>query len=170
MKGERQMRYRKGEHRDLSDIRNIMNYYIHETTATFDIEEKKVEKVKEWFHQFQDFPLFVADKDNEVVGYASLLPYQKKEAYKHTMELSIYIDPNSHGFGIGKQLMEMILLEAKKREIHSIIAIITTENEQSIEFHKRFGFEHKGTLHEVGFKHGRWLDVSYFQWINNSKK
>jgi L-amino acid N-acyltransferase len=158
------MLIRKANKNDLRDIMSIMNYYIEHSTTTFDLFPKKKEEVEQWYEQFQTtYPLLIAEKDNQIIGYTCLTPYKLKEAYKQTVELSIYVANGTKGRGVGMALMTAIIAEAQKRNYHTILSLITTENVGSSIFHEKFGFEKVGQLKEVGLKFNKQLDVSIYQ-------
>ncbi len=155
---------RQGLKEDLPQILEIMNYYIEHTTIIFDKQRKTLSDMGGWFEKFiHDYPLIVAMKDNQLLGYAYLSAYRPKIAYKQTVELSIYVSPNSHNRGIGKELMLAMIEEGRRRKYHTILSFITSENEESIRFHEKFDFKEVGKLKEVGNKNNRWLDVSIYQ-------
>ena len=98
-----------------------------------------------------------------VVGYASLSPYRLKDAFKSTVELSIYIHQDYRGQGVATRLMERILEMAKADTmIHNVVSVITAGNEESTKLHNRFGFTYCGLTPEVGFKHGKYQDTETY--------
>ena len=112
------IRYAKEE--DLPMLVEIYNQSVQTSAATFDLTPVTVEQRRSWFDNHisnELFPLIVAERDGVVAGYASLSSYRDKEAYIQTVELSIYIDKNQQGYGIGKQLMKRILELAKNSTI-----------------------------------------------------
>ena len=46
-----------------------------------------------------------------------------------------------------------------------MIGVIDSENQNSIEFHKKFGFEISGIIKESGYKFDRWLHSVIMQKI-----
>lgn len=157
---------RKARLDDLESLLDIYNYEVLNGTATFDMHPKTYAERLDWFHEHnvENHPLIVAEADGCVVGYASLSPYRAKEAYKKTVELSVYISPEYRRRGIARRLICDILEEARQREdIHTVISVITSGNDASIHLHKEFGFTHCGTLKEVGEKFGKLLDVDNYQ-------
>ncbi len=151
---------------DMDALLSIYNYEVLNGVATFDLEPKSMEERMKWFraHNVDNHPLLAAEVDGRAVGYASLSEYREKEAYKKTVELSIYVDPGYRRLGVARALMEAILKEARSREdIHAVISVITGGNEASIRLHEEFGFTHCGTMKEVGEKFGRPLDIDNFQ-------
>lgn len=156
------MYIRKAEISDLKALLDIYNHEVEHGTATFDTEPRTLEQREEWFyeHNVDNHPLLVADVDGQAVGYASLSAYRPKDAYRSTVELSVYVDPAHRGQGIAAKLMDAILEMARNDDrTHLVISIITGTNAASIHLHEKLGFTYCGTIREVGFKHGRFLDV-----------
>lgn len=152
------------EERDLTKITEIYNYAIEKTTATFDTNKVSVSIRKQWFLDHgRDYPIIIAEVDGKTVGYGSLSQFRPKPAYRQTVENSIYVDPSYQGRKIGGKLLEEVIRLAKERNYHSIIAVITGGNKISIALHAKYGFVHKGTIEQGGYKFGRWLDVDFYQ-------
>lgn len=99
----------------------------------------------------------VAELNNELVGFAYYSEFRFREAYKFTVEHSVYAHPNQVGKGIGKLLLSELIACAKNQNLHTMIGVIDSENESSISFHESFGFVKQGVLTETGFKFNRWL-------------
>ncbi|MBQ3049446.1 MAG: N-acetyltransferase [Oscillospiraceae bacterium] len=162
------MTIRKALQKDLPAMLEIYNYEVLNSTATMDIHPKTLEERQVWFdeHNTENHPLIVAEIDGKVVGYASLSRYSEKEAYRRTVELSVYIDKEYRERGIASALMEYLIEEAKKDpEIHTIVSVITGENQASVNLHEKFGFSLCGRVHEVGKKFGRYLDIINYELI-----
>lgn len=105
------------------------------------------------------FPYLVAESDERVIGYAYANAYRPRPAYRFTLEDSIYIAPDAHRLGAGRRLLEQLIAIATKAGYRQMIAIIgDSAQHASIALHRRSGFHFSGTLHSVGYKHGRWLD------------
>lgn len=157
---------RKAKKEDLKELLDIYNYEVEHGVATFDLETKTLEEREEWFysHNVDNHPLIVAEIDGNIAGYASLSSYREKEAYKSTVELSIYIGVSYRKKGVATALMDSILDEAKRDErTHTVISVITSGNEGSKKLHEKFGFEFCGTLKEVGIKLGKYRDTDSYR-------
>jgi phosphinothricin acetyltransferase len=144
---------------DAETIVGILNYYIATSTALYDYTPRTIEQQKEIFDDKlqKGFPVIVATFDNAVVGFGYYSEFRFREAYKFTVEHSVYVAPNEHGKGIGKLLMHNLIDLAKQQKLHTMIAVIDSENENSITFHEQFGFAAVGNIKESGFKFDRWL-------------
>ena len=159
---------RKAEKKDLAALLDIYNYEVERGVATFDLNPKSMEEWEMWFacHNIDNHPLIVLEEDGVVAGYASLSPYREKEAYISTVELSVYVAPEHRGKGVAGALMEAILKLAREDEtIHTVVSVITGGNAPSIRLHEKFGFTFGGTIREVGWKMGRYLDIDNFYLI-----
>jgi len=164
------LKIRKAKLKDLNEITKIYNEAILKTVATFDTEIKTLQEQKTWFENHgSKNPIFVAEYDGFVVGWASLSQWSDRCAYSDTAEISLYVKEKYQGKGIGKKLMESILKEGEKVGLHAIIARITQGNKLSVHLHKKFGFKHIGVMKEVGQKFGKCLDVYLMEKIYQQK-
>lgn len=156
---------RKSEESDIPKLLEIYNYEVENSIATLDIEKKTEEQWKIWFyeHNKENHPLYTAVIDEKCAGYASLSNYRDKEAYKSTVELSVYIAKEYRGMGVASALMEYIIKKAKNdKETHLIVSVITDGNDASKHLHEKFGFEYCGKMSEVGKKFGVYQDIIYY--------
>jgi len=160
------IKLRKARLKDLNQITEIYNEAILKTVATFDTEIKTLKEQKKWFidHGLKN-PIIVAEQNKLIVGFASLSKWSDRCAYSDTAEISLYVKEKYQGKGIGKNLMEKIIKEGEKADLHAIIARITSGNKLSIHLHEKYGFEHIGVMKEVGKKFGKLLDVYLMQKI-----
>jgi len=91
-------------------------------------------------------------------------PWRTKPAYAHTVENSIYLDPDSAGRGYGRVLLETLLAAAGSAGARQVIAVIVDSGSpESMSLHRAVGFVEAGRLSQVGFKQDRWLDVVLMQ-------
>ena len=150
---------------DVVSCLDIYNYEVVNGVATLDLEPRTLPEWQEWFdaHQTVEHCIFVGLMDDVVVGYASLSPYRTKDAFKSTVELSIYIHQDHRGKGVASKLMAHILEHAKGNDtLHTVVSVITAGNEGSTKLHSRFGFTYCGLTPEVGFKHGKYQDTETY--------
>lgn len=157
---------RKAEIKDIEALLDIYNYEVENTTATFDLNKKTIEQWTTWYenHNIGNHPLIVAEIDGVVAGYASLSTYREKEAYKSTVELSVYVVTSFRRQGVATALMDEIIRLAREDETtHTVVSVITSENNESVRLHEKFGFTFSGTIHEVGMKFGRYLGISNYE-------
>ena len=160
------MNIRKAKGADLEELLAIYNYEVEHGVATLDLQPKTLTEWWGWYneHNIENHPLLVAEDNGKVTGYASLSSYRKKEAYKSTVELSVYVDANHRREGVATALMEAILEEAKKDErTHTVVSVITSGNEASEKLHKKFGFGFCGRIKEVGMKFEKYQDIDNYR-------
>ncbi len=151
---------------DLEPITEIYNEAIVHTTATFDTEPKTLDEQRSWYTGHDSkHPILVAEKEDIVVGWASLSNWSDRCAYADTAEVSLYVKKEYRKEGIGKLLLETLLQEGKKAGLHTLIARIAEGNSSSVKLFEREGFILIGVMKEVGRKFGRLLDVYLMQKI-----
>lgn len=157
---------RQAQEADLPQLMDIYNYEVINGVSTLDLEPRTYEDRKQWFdqHNINHHPLIVAQVDGHITGYASLSSYREKEAYRSTVELSIYIAPADRHKKVATILMEKILEMAKEDDtLHTVVSVITSGNEASTKLHEKFGFTFCGTIREVGMKFGKYQDIDNYR-------
>lgn len=107
--------------------------------------------------------VLVAERDGAVVGYASSGGYRPRAAYARTRETSIYLAAGARGSGLGRTLYDELLDRLRADGVRLVVAVIAVPNPGSRALHRACGFTHAGTLHEVGFKLGRWIDTELWE-------
>jgi L-amino acid N-acyltransferase len=159
------MQIREAEHRDLDIILDIMNDAIINTTSIYDYKPRGHAFVENWFDKkrLDNMPVLVAEVNGNTVAYGSYGIFRAWEAYKFSVEHSIYVQQDFQGQGIGKQLLIALVERAKKDGFHTMIAGIDADNQKSYAFHKKLGFVEVGKFKEVGYKFDKWLDLVFMQ-------
>ncbi|MEO7978411.1 N-acetyltransferase family protein [Flavobacterium sp.] len=152
---------------DTQIILDIINYNIVHSTALYDYTIRSYEQQKNILDEkiAKQFPVIVAELEGKVVGFGMYSEFRFREAYKYTVEHSVYVDQNAHGKGIGKILLQELIILAKAQGLHTMIGVIDAENKSSIDFHEKFGFKTVGIIKESGYKFDRWLDSVFMQLI-----
>ncbi len=158
------MKIRPLKHSDLPRILQIYNYYITDTTVSFEEEPLTLEAFTSRVDSIcKNYPFIVAEEDGLVIGYAYLDRFHERSAYRYTADLSIYLDKDRLSKGTGSVLLEKIEELGRQQGITSIISLVTGENTRSIAFHKKHSYREVGIMKNVGIKFNRSLDVCYFQ-------
>ena len=155
---------RDAVHDDLPAILEIHNDAIRTTTAIWDEHEVDLSDRREWFEarRAAGLPVLVAEVGG-VIGFATYGPWRPKTGYRFTVENSVYVHPEHRGRGAANALLPVLIEHARRGDVHAIVAGIEASNAGSIALHEKFGFRPVALLPEVGFKFGRWLDLSYLQ-------
>ena len=158
---------RKAEAADLNALVEIYNHYITETHITFDVEPFAVGARTQWFTPFADtgpYRLLVADTDGTVQGYACSTQFKPRPAYDTSVETTVYLHPEHTGKGLGKMLYGALIAALEQEPgVHRAYGGVALPNEGSIRMHEALGFQQVATYHEVGFKFGKYWDVSWFE-------
>lgn len=160
------MTIRPAREEDLPALLEIYNYEVEHGAATLDLNPRTPKEWKAWYsnHQSDTHFILVSEKNGVLTGYASLSEYRQKEAYSSTVELSVYISPDHRRQGAASALMGAVLDRAREcGKLHSVVSVITAGNEASEKLHRKFGFTFCGTLHQVGFKNGKFRDIDNFE-------
>lgn len=142
---------------DLSKVIEIDNQGIEHGKATF----RRVGYTEEqWNLKYLKKCRFVYEIDGQVVGWVALIGATKSPAYTGVGEISIYIDNNYQGMGIGKSLMEAVIEDSEKEGLWTLESFIFSDNIKSIQLHKNFGFEYIGTRKAIAKdKFDNWKDI-----------
>jgi len=156
------------ETRHAEAILAIFNEVIATSTALYDYQPRTPEMMKSWFEVKRKghYPVLGAeDSSGELLGFASFGAFRAWPAYKYSVEHSIYVDARFRGRGVGRRLLQRLIESARDKDYHVLIGGIDAANKPSIALHESLGFTHCGTIPQVGFKFGRWLDLSFYQLI-----
>ena len=160
------IRIRQARETDLAELNEIYNETVRNSVFAFDVHQKTAEERRTWFAaHVPPYAVFVAEVNGTVAGWASISPWAPHGAYAATGEHSLFVGARHRGAGVGKALLAVVIEEAERTGFHVLIGRITAGNAVSHALHRAFGFEVIGTIREVGWKFGRWLDVCLVQRI-----
>lgn len=151
---------------DLDQIAAIFAHYVTGSVITFEQTPPTADHWRDVHAGLIDrgLPFLVATIDAQVAGYAYVAPWRTKPAYRHTVEDSIYLDPERTGRGIGRRLLDAVLVGAHAAGVEQVIAVIAdTGHPASIALHRACDFLDAGRLRRVGHKHGQVLDTLLLQ-------
>ncbi|HSD37663.1 MAG TPA: GNAT family N-acetyltransferase [Rhodocyclaceae bacterium] len=157
--------------RHAAAILDILNEAIVSSTALYDYVPRSLPNMRAWFDakEARSFPVIgVEAADGTLLAFASYGTFRAWPAYKYSVEHSVYVHTSQRGNGLGEMLMGELISCAREQDYHTLIGVIDSDNRASIAFHEKLGFRHGGTLSQVGFKFGRWLDVAFYQLILES--
>ena len=151
---------------DLEDIASIYNWAIVNTTASFEMEEQTLETLLTWFRGHDErHPVIVSrlKKDNQIVGWGAITKWSSKPAYDGMAEVSVYVHPEYHRQGIGKQLILELIELGRKGKFRTLVSQISDTAEASLYLHRNLGFIDTGILRRAGVKFGQEIDVLILQ-------
>jgi len=148
-------------------IRDIYNYYIENTTVSFEEDLVSLEEMGSRISAklAASLPWFVCEENGEIVGYAYAGKWKERAAYRFCAEATVYVKNGRQKKGTGSSLYAALLDELREKGFHVAMGVITLPNEASQTLHEKFGFKKSAHFKEVGFKFDRWLDVGYWELI-----
>jgi phosphinothricin acetyltransferase len=147
---------------------DIVNEAIAGTTWVYDYSPRTSGQMAEWVadRRAGGFPVIVAEDGHQrLLGFGSFGRFRHLPGYKYTAEHSVFVDQAARRKGVGTQLLERLIELARGQDLHVLIGAIDSTNLPSIALHESLGFELCGTMREVGFKSGRWLDALFYQLV-----
>lgn len=154
---------------DLEFIQLIYGHHVLTGTGTFEVTPPTVEEMTERWSEVvtKGWPFFVASPSSDlsrVLGFAYAGQYRDRAAYAKTFEVSVYVGPTTQRRGAGALMLREVLTTLRGDGVREALAFIgDSSNAASIGLHRKLGFEHVGTLRNVGQKFGRLLDVVIMQ-------
>ena len=163
---------RTGKFADVAAITDIFNFYIEHTNARFEESIFTLENRQNWFSQFSSlskYQLYVASDNGDLLGFACSQQYRNISAFEDTVEVTVYLNPNVKGKGIGSKLYDELFSSISDYGVHRVLSGIALPNEASIALHKRFGFREIGVFDEYAKKNGQYISSVWLEKRLNSK-
>jgi phosphinothricin acetyltransferase len=150
---------------DASQICNIYNPYITDTSITFEQTPVSEHEMQYRISELTaSLPWYVFEQNGTVLGFSYASKWKGRCAYRYSVELTVYVSQDNRGKGIGKLLYQDLIDRLKcEFKMHAIMAGIALPNEASIALHERFGFQKVAHFKEVGFKFDKLIDVGYWE-------
>ena len=149
---------------DLGAINGIYNHYVERSTATFALEAMTARERMSWWSVHEGaYPVLVAERADEVVGWACLSPYSDRGGYRFTVEDSVYVAHDAQRQGLGRTLLAQVLSLGRSAGFRQVIAKIESSQTASLNLHHAVGFRTMGRFEQVGEKFGRVLDTELLQ-------
>ena len=148
---------------DAGELLAIYSQYI-ETTITFECALPTEEEFAERIRNFSAcYPYLVCRENGRVIGYAYAHRQAERAAYQWNAELSIYLDREARGRGVGRRLYGALMELLRLQGIRTVYALVTSPNPASEKLHNAMGFHLMGVQKSCGYKNGAWRDVSWFE-------
>jgi L-amino acid N-acyltransferase len=150
---------------DVPEIAAIYNDVIATSTAVFSEQPVTDDDRLAWLRsrQEREQPVIVAREAGAVVGFASYGDFRSWPGYRSTVEHSVHVAARSRRRGIGRRLVQEILVRATRADLHVVVAAIDADNHASLRLHEELGFEPVGQMPEVARKFDRWVDLALLQ-------
>ena len=156
--------FKKLSRDDCEAVLAIMNYFIENSYAAYNQKHIGPEVFERFYTMAQGYPaLTVRDESDEIIGFGFLHPYHPADSFNHTAEISYFIRPEHTHFGLGTRLLNHFIEQAQKKGLKTILASISSRNQQSLKFHLKHGFLECGRFKQIGLKNGKEFDVVWMQ-------
>jgi len=145
---------------DATAISAIYNQGIEERVATLETDLRTPAERREWMlARGPRHPVVVAEHAGSVVGWASLNSFNPRRAYDHVADLSVYVERDWRGKGVGRALIDHLIADARDLAYHKLVLAAFPTNVQGMALYERVGFRTVGIYHEQGMLDGKWVDV-----------
>jgi L-amino acid N-acyltransferase YncA len=149
---------------DATRCAEIYAPYVRDTAISFETDPPSAEEMARRITEAQRAHAWLVLEDGgTVTGYAYGGPFMSRAAYRWSATVSVYLDAGRRGSGGGRALYEALLARLRDRGLRTVLAGVALPNEASEGLHRALGFEPVGTYRRVGWKHGRWHDVAWYQ-------
>jgi phosphinothricin acetyltransferase len=159
------MNIRNAELSDALQITHIYNHYIRTSHATFELEPIDSREMERRLTDVigAGYPFLIAELAGDIIGYTYGRAFRPRAAYRHSIEISVYVKQGFERLAIATELYEKLFSDIRNADYHAIIAGISLPNDASVSLHEKFGLTKVAQFAEVGYKFGRWIDVGYWQ-------
>lgn len=152
------------EDEDRPFILDILNYYIQHSFAAFAENRIGQRECDQLIAASSGYPFYVLETSRqEIVGFSRLRPYHKFSAFNRTAVCTYFILPDHTRAGHGKALLLRLIEDAKSMGIDNLLAEVSSENNSSIAFHTKMGFQECGRLKRIGHKFDQDFDIVIMQ-------
>ena len=155
---------RPATEKDIPESLAIYAPYVENSTATFEYD---VPCRRSFLQRFCDitaqFPWLVWEEEGRILGYAYASAPYTRAAFSWCAEPSIYLRQEAKGRGIGRKLYTVLEEILAQQGYQVLYALITSENSESLRFHKRMGYEIKADFPDCGYKFNRWLGLIWME-------
>lgn len=149
---------------DSESVLKIYAPFITNTAVTFEYKVPTIAEFKERMANIlKIYPWLVCEIDNKIAGYAYASRFGEREAYKWSVDFSVYIDPEHHGKHIGKALYFALSGILRLQGFYNAYAAVSVPNIKSERLHESFGFKAIGVYRNVGYKLGSWRDIKMYE-------
>lgn len=155
---------RKVTDSDREAVMDVFNYFIENSFAAY--PDKKADySVFDFLRGMSRDGIFyvIEDGGKQVIGFGMLRYYQRSEAFNSSAEVTYFILPSHQGKNLGKQLLNTLVNDARQLGVNTLLANISSLNEQSLKFHRKQDFKDCGCFKRVGHKFGKDFDVVWMQ-------
>lgn len=150
--------------RDAAACAAIYAPYITDGVASFEADPPDTAEMARRIAAYAaSHAWLVAERDGAVAGFAYACPHRERAAYRWSADVSVYVAAHAHRRGVGRELYDALLDLLRRQGMRRVHAGITLPNAASVGLHETLGFRLVGVYERVGYKHGAWRDVGWWQ-------
>src|ERR1700709_76607 len=150
--------------RDAAACAAIYAPYVEQTPISFEERRPAALEMEARMNRYMaTHPWLAAEDGGEVVGYAYACRHMERAAYRWAAHPSAYVAPTRRGEGLGQSLYEALFERLRQQNFQIACAGITLPNDASVRLHEALGLPRGRVSPRIGWKAGRWHDVSWWQ-------
>ena len=159
-----ELQFVEAQQEQVSDMLALYNYYITNSTATFDLEAISADAFLQRIRlHHPDYKTYIIRLDGSMVGFCFFVPYRQNPAYRMTVEIGLYFKPACTGKRYGEAAVHHLEQVIREHGYRTIIASISSDNTPSIRLFERLGYRQCADYREIAYKHGHYVGIVDFQ-------
>ena len=149
---------------DAAAIQAIYAPIVQDTFISFEMDIPTVDEMRARVHKtLVAFPWLVCENEQgEVAGYVYASKHRERAAYQWAVDVTAYVSPIAHRSGVARGLYTSLFALLRLQGFFNAYAGIAMPNDASVGAHRAVGFQAIGVYHNVGYKLGKWHDVSWW--------
>ena len=148
----------------VKEMLEIYNYYIINSTATFDLKEITTDTFLQRIKvNNSKYKTYLAKIKDVIIGFCFYIPYRENPAYDNTVEIGLYIKPEFTGKRYGEKMVDYLEHIIKENNFRNIIVSVSSDNNHSIHLFKKLGYKQCADYKEIAYKHGHYVGIIDFQ-------
>jgi L-amino acid N-acyltransferase YncA len=149
---------------DAEQIAAIYAPFVRDTPVSFEMEPPTAEQMRQRIHDtLERLPWLVCESEGQIRGYVYASPHRLRAAYQWSVDVAVYVHETYRGSGVGRALYTSLFSLLRLQGFYNAYAGITLPNAASVGLHEAVGFVPVGVYRAVGYKHGAWHDVGWWQ-------
>jgi L-amino acid N-acyltransferase YncA len=149
---------------DAAQIAGIYAPLVRDTAITFELDAPSASQMAQRIADTSlRFAWLVVEERDRLSGFAYAGMHRRRAAYQWSADVSVYVADDARRAGIGRGLYTTLLELLAAQGYANAFAGIALPNEASVRLHEAFGFTPVGVYRAVGYKHGNWWDVGWWQ-------
>lgn len=162
--GKTDLKFVEAKREDVGDMLNLYNYYIVNSTATFDLEEISEELFLQRIKiEDSNYKTYIVSTNDVMIGFCFFVPYRENPAYSGTVEIGLYLKPEFTGKRYGEIFVNHLEDIIREKKFKTIISSISSDNTSSIKLFTRLGYRQCADYSEIAYKHGHYVGIIDFQ-------